>query len=51
MAGAAGTGLPRYVFGLARAAERETAIPELTGGYTTALGQHQPDQAIGDQPQ
>jgi hypothetical protein len=40
---------PRYVFGLARAAEGETAMPELTRRYTKALGQHQHDRTLGGQ--
>jgi hypothetical protein len=38
---------PGYVFGLARAAEGETAMPELTRRYTQALGQHLHDRTIG----
>ena len=41
---------PGYVLGLARAAEGETAMPELTRRYTQALGQHLHDRTIGGQP-
>lgn len=41
---------PGYVFGLARAAEGETAMPELARRYSKALGQHQHDRTLGDQP-
>jgi carbonic anhydrase/acetyltransferase-like protein (isoleucine patch superfamily) len=37
---------PGYVFGLARAGEGETTMPELTRRYSRALSQHDNDQAI-----
>jgi carbonic anhydrase/acetyltransferase-like protein (isoleucine patch superfamily) len=37
---------PGYVFGLARAAEGETTMPELTRRYSRALGQHNNDRTI-----
>lgn len=37
---------PGYVFGLPRAAEGETTMPELTHRYTRALGQHLGDRTM-----
>lgn len=37
---------PGYVFGLARAGEGETIMPELASRYSQALSQHHNDQAI-----
>ena len=41
---------PGYVFGLERAEDGETIMPELTRRYGRALGQHQGDEILGDQP-
>jgi carbonic anhydrase/acetyltransferase-like protein (isoleucine patch superfamily) len=41
---------PGYVFGLRRAAEGESMMPELARRYTRALGQHQDDRAIPGEP-
>ena len=38
---------PGYVFGLPRAAEGDTTMPELTRRYSRALGHHQDDQIAG----
>jgi carbonic anhydrase/acetyltransferase-like protein (isoleucine patch superfamily) len=40
---------PGYVFGLGRAAEEETIMPELTRRYSRALSQHRNDQTISDE--
>ena len=40
---------PGYVFGLPRAAEGQTTMPELTRRYSRALGHHQHDQAINSE--
>jgi len=41
---------PGYVFGLRRAAEGESIMPELTRRYSRALGQHQGDRTIPGEP-
>ena len=41
---------PGDVFGLPRAAEDETIMPELARRYCRALGQHQQDRAIDGKP-
>ena len=41
---------PGYVFGLDRAGEGETLMPELTRRYSQALGQYQEDRAIDGKP-
>ncbi len=41
---------PGYVFGLRRAGEGETIMPELTHHYSQALGQHQEDRATDGKP-
>jgi hypothetical protein len=41
---------PRTVFGLERAAEGETIMPELTRRYGRALGAHRQDHPLGHQP-
>lgn len=41
---------PGYVFGLERAGEGETIMPELTRRYSRALGQYQEDRAIDGKP-
>lgn len=40
---------PGYVFGLPRAAEGESSMPELTRRYSRALGQHQGDRTLADE--
>jgi carbonic anhydrase/acetyltransferase-like protein (isoleucine patch superfamily) len=40
---------PGYVFGLPRAAEGDTTMPELARRYSRALGHHQDDQTAGKQ--
>jgi hypothetical protein len=40
---------PGYVFGLLRAAEGQTTMPELTRRYGRALGHHHHDQIIDSQ--
>jgi hypothetical protein len=37
---------PGYVFGLPRAGEGETTMPELTRRYSQALSQHHNDQTV-----
>ena len=39
-----------HVFGLRRAAEGESIMPELTRRYSRALGQHQGDRTIPGEP-
>jgi carbonic anhydrase/acetyltransferase-like protein (isoleucine patch superfamily) len=41
---------PRTVFGLARAPEGETIMPEMTRRYARALGGHREDHPLGHQP-
>jgi hypothetical protein len=41
---------PGYVFGLRRAAEGESIMPELTRRYGRALGQHREDRAVPGEP-
>jgi hypothetical protein len=41
---------PGYVFGLRRAAEGESTMPELTRRYSRALGKHQNDRAVDGGP-
>jgi carbonic anhydrase/acetyltransferase-like protein (isoleucine patch superfamily) len=41
---------PGYVFGLSRAAEGESIMPELTRRYGRALGQHRGDRAVPGEP-
>lgn len=41
---------PGYVFGLPRAAEGESTMPELTRRYGRALGQHRDDRVLPGEP-
>ena len=44
-----GLDFPRTVFGLARAPEGETIMPEMTRRYARALGAHRQDHVLGHQ--